>query len=245
MELRTYISVVWRWRWFALALAAATFVASLAIQTREPTLYTASIQLALRPAIAQASTGDAPAREQYYEYTTAEYLNDDIMDVVQSPTFQTTVAKHAAASLGRPVNASIDAKKAHKLMKFNVTADTPEEAEAVAKSIATLLADPQADYFGMFVTFRPEITVVDDIVVAQTVAPSRVYLYMLLRVIIALVAGLGLSFLLEYLDDTLRSAREVETVTGLAVLAEIPARRGRGRGRSLAPTAGEGKVQTA
>jgi len=243
MELRTYWAVVWRWKWLALAVALVTFAASFTIQTREPTLYTATLRLAMRPNLATTAQSSDPAREQYYEYTTAEFTNDDIMEIVKAPAFHSTVTQRAAASLDRPVEATIDAKKAHKVLIFDVTADTPDGASAVAKAVADLLGDPKSSYFKALVSYDPTVTVVDDVFVAQATAPSKVYLYMLLRVALALVAGVGLAFLLEYLDDTVRSAREVEAVTGLAVLAEVPASGSAARPAPVGRAAG--RAQTA
>ena len=39
--------------------------------------------------------------------------------------------------------------------------------------------------------------------------------------VLALAAGIALAFLLDYLDDSVRSPRELEEM-GLAVLGEIP-----------------------
>jgi capsular polysaccharide biosynthesis protein len=43
--------------------------------------------------------------------------------------------------------------------------------------------------------------------------------------ILALVVGIALAFLLDYLDDTIRHRADVESL-GLPILAEIPTRRG-------------------
>ena len=42
-----------------------------------------------------------------------------------------------------------------------------------------------------------------------------------LRLLLALAAGVALAFLLDYLDDSVRSAAELEEM-GLAVVGEIP-----------------------
>ena len=54
------------------------------------------------------------------------------------------------------------------------------------------------------------------------VGPSlRQRLDLPLRTILALVAGIGLAFLLDYLDDTIRGRTDIEAL-GLPILAEIP-----------------------
>ena len=251
MELRTYWAIVWRWRWLALAVALVTFAASLTIQTREPVTYSATVRLALNPDLPPPQTGGvaageyySPAQHFYYENLDAEYLNDDIMKIAEGSTFRAATIERASAALGRPVSGAIDSSKAHKLMLFTVTADDEQQAAALGKAIADLLTDPQSQYVKPFVSYNPNISLVDAIRPEPAIPASRAYVYMLLRVVLALVAGLGLAFLLEYLDDSVRSARELETAAGLPVLAEIPAARS---GRRSAPLAGQpsGKVQTA
>ncbi len=243
MELRHYGAIIWRWRWLALAIAAVTFAASFLIQTREPVLYQTTVRLALNPNLPLTQGDYSPAQHYYYENIDAEYLNDDIMEITESHSFRQAAVARASAALGRPVNGAIENKKAHKVMRFTITADDPDQAKALGTAIAELLSEVDSKYYNMLVSYEPTVTLADEIVVAQVTSPSRAYLYMLLRVLLALAAGLGLAFLLEYLDDTLRSARDVESA-GLVVLAEIPAAGGCRRGPTALPS-GEGRVQTA
>jgi succinoglycan biosynthesis transport protein ExoP len=54
-------------------------------------------------------------------------------------------------------------------------------------------------------------------------SPVRGTLNLGLRVLLGLIAGAALAFLIEYLDDSVRSPREAQDVLGLPVLGEIPA----------------------
>lgn len=241
MELRAYCSVVWRWRWLVLAVALVVFVATLTIQPREPTLYKAMFHVAVVPNL-QPSPGENYAREQYYEFTTAELLVDDAMYTIKTAKFQNEAAQRASAALHRPVGGSIDAKKSHKVMEVTVTSDDRDQAQALAKAVLDMVVDPAGKLFTNVVDFQPKLAVTADIAVAEASGPSRALLYMFLRVVLGILAGLGLAFLLEYVDDSLRTAKEVESATGLTVLAEIPA----GRARAAKPSEETGgRVQTA
>lgn len=242
MELRQYWGVVWRWKWLALAVAAVAFVASFAIQTREPITYQATVRLALNPGFPLTSPDYSPAQHQYYEYIASEYLNDDIMKVTEGAAFKAAVTQRASAILNRPASGAIENKKAHKLMLFTITADDADAAVAMGKAVAEVLTDPKSSFFQYFVSYSPTVTLIDEVRAEAAAPASRAYLYLLLRVLLALVAGLGLAFLLEYLDDTVRDAREVERALGLPVLAEVPAVRRNGSPASSAPG---GRVQTA
>jgi len=68
------------------------------------------------------------------------------------------------------------------------------------------------------------ITVIDPPTLVPGGPGLRERLDLPLRLALALVAALGLVFLLDYLDDTVRNAEDLEEM-GLVVLAEIPRRR--------------------
>ncbi|MHB1134655.1 MAG: hypothetical protein ACYC4L_19965 [Chloroflexota bacterium] len=242
MELRTYWAVIWRWRWLALAVAAVVFVATLFVQPREATLYQAVFHVSVVPNIAQTQEQANPAREQYYEFITAELLVDDAAYTVESASFQAQAAKLASEAVGKPVSGTITTKKAHKVLAVTVTADDEAAAGGLARVVLSQMLDPKSKLYEKVVNFPPLVQVMEDVAVAPASGPSRALLYMLLRVLLGLGAGLSLAFLLNYLDDSLRSAREVESTLGLPVLAEIP--RGVAGGRAGATTPG-GQVRTA
>ena len=61
----------------------------------------------------------------------------------------------------------------------------------------------------------------DEPVINQIPAGFRATLDLPLRLVLAVGAGLGLAFLADYMDPTVRDRRELEAI-GLDVLAEIP-----------------------
>lgn len=82
---------------------------------------------------------------------------------------------------------------------------------------------------------------------ADNVGPPRVR-NILIALLLALGAGIGLAFLLDYLDDTLKSIEDVDRHIHLPTLALIPAPRSERRilpGRSAAVAAGAGNEGSA
>jgi len=69
-----------------------------------------------------------------------------------------------------------------------------------------------------------------DVPVVSSYPPSQPVLSM--TVLLALLIGLGLAFLLDHLDNALRSADDVEELTGLPTLAMVPYQRTRGQERA-------------
>jgi capsular exopolysaccharide synthesis family protein len=66
-------------------------------------------------------------------------------------------------------------------------------------------------------------------------APSspKTLLNVILALVLGLLAAVGIAFLVEYLDDTIRSSEEVEEVTGLATLGVVPAMKGDSKRKEL------------
>ena len=75
------------------------------------------------------------------------------------------------------------------------------------------------------------LTVVDPASPPAQAASPRVLLNVIIAGLVGLLLALGLAFLLEYLDDTVRSSDVVERVAGLPTLGTIPKMRG-GKDRS-------------
>ena len=74
------------------------------------------------------------------------------------------------------------------------------------------------------------LTVVDPAQVPTDPTSPRVALNTLVVTVLLLVNAIALAFLLEYLDDTLKSSDDVEAMTGLPTIGAIrPMRLGRGR----------------
>ena len=66
-----------------------------------------------------------------------------------------------------------------------------------------------------------ELVQLDEPIVNQVPPGITKQLELPLRIILALGAGLGLAFLVDYLDPTVRERRELESI-GIAVIVEIP-----------------------
>ena len=91
---------------------------------------------------------------------------------------------------------------------------------AIAKATATELTENSATYFHQLGTDGAGVTLIDGPNI-DVVGPSiRQKLDLPLRMILALLVGLGLIFLLDYLDTSVRNRRELEEM-GFAVIGEI------------------------
>lgn len=228
MELREYWAIVRRRWWLAPLLGLLAFVGSwvgLFFFPQTTGGYQATVKLAVRP---QWTLSAYTPRDEYYAYVSSEYLNDDMIEVLQSGAFLQALQARYRTSDGRPPQGSIRAKKAHRVITATVTADRREDALLIAQGLAEMLAErpsgePSSPYFARLSVQNPVVTMVDPPTIVAEPVNRRTLVDVLIRTVVGLAVGVGLAFVLDYLDDTIRSAREVEQLTGFRVIGEIPA----------------------
>lgn len=228
MELRAYWRIIARRWWLPVGLALLVAVLSLAMQRpwqARPVSYTASMRF---------SVGIKPERipgvytyDRYYTMLTSEYLVDDLGEIVRSQAFAGAVSGRLAgqgvAVPAGAISASTQPGKLHRIMTVNVTWGNEKELQAIANAIAATLTESSAQFFAEFSAEEADIRLIDPPVFGVAGPPASEQLDLPLRVLLALAAGLGLVFLLDYLDRSIRERSEVEAL-GLAVLSEIPKR---------------------
>jgi capsular polysaccharide biosynthesis protein len=79
-------------------------------------------------------------------------------------------------------------------------------------------------YFGRLGLEQPQVTLFDGPGVSAVPPSLTERLDLPVRLLLALLAGIALAFLLNYLDDSIRGRQELEGM-GIRVLAEVPRRR--------------------
>ena len=212
MQLRHYLAIIRRF-WPLVALlpllaGALTLGAALA----RPTRYTATARLVVTQAL-PAGADPATLRDQW---DGTEFLIDDLPQIVGSERF----AQDAGAPPG-----SLSAETFHRTVTIHAAADTPDQATALAQAaVAALRANGLAYWGRNDATSKPgvNVAVIDEPAAAPDRSLRRIASDALLRAALGLAAGVGLAFLLHYLDTRLRSPGDVEEVLGLPVVGTIP-----------------------
>lgn len=199
-------------------LTIVAFGVSALYTPRAATSYKASLKLAVKPQTGMLSE----AYGEYYPYVASEYLNDDIGKVIESGAFLAQLTARAVQEVGRSPSGSLETKKAHRIITIDAISSTADDALLLAKVAAEMLTAPGAPYFENISAQNPQVTVVDPPVITGSTSASRVGLDIAVRTILGLFAGIALTFLLDYMDDTVRSRQDLEEQLGIAVLAEIP-----------------------
>ena len=234
MALREYLEIIHSRLWVVTTVFVVGAVASVASVSAIPqaaTPYQAVVKLAVRPQ-AEPTSDRYYTYDEYYAYIASEFLNDDVMDLIESASFAKK-AREWLASSGRPAaEGSFRAKKVHRVLTVTATSPTAAGAMDLAMAAAKLLADPKAgpELFSVISRQNPVVTILEEPNIVAGPVGSRLWLDLGLRVSLALVVALALAFLLYGLDDSVRTPAEAcEALADLAVLAEVPRSTGRRR----------------
>ncbi len=232
MELREYVRVIWRYLWIIILLPAVVGVGSFIFRAAPAPVYQANIRftIGVNALPANEVTGYDPVLTSYQA---SEYIRDDFVEIVSSDAFADDVnaqlIKMGIAGITvRKGNISGTIEKQRRLMSLTVTWSQPEQAQKIAEAAVQNLADNNAKYFAQLGSSAASLTIIDRPVVSRVGPSLREQLDIPIRIALALLAGIALAFILDYLDTSVRDARDVESL-GLNVIGEIPRDRERGR----------------
>jgi capsular polysaccharide biosynthesis protein len=106
-------------------------------------------------------------------------------------------------------------------MTVSITWADRDQVQAIAEAVGAAVADGGAEYFPQLLGVEAQAVLIDGPGIGQAGRSLKDKLDLPLRLFVALVAGVALAFLWDYLDDTVRDRAEVEAL-GVTVLGEIP-----------------------
>ncbi len=228
MELREYWAILRRRWWLPVGLAVAVGLLSL-LQLRpwqsKPPVYSASMRMlvGVLPAVGEEVTAYYDPR--YYAWLTSEYLVDDFTEVVRSELFAGNVsARLAGQNIEVPAGAiqgSAATGKQHRIITLNLSSGDEAQLRQMADAAAAELAENAPAYFEQLGTPGAGVTLIDGPNVSAVGPGVRDQVELPLRVLLGVLVGVGIVFLLHYLDDSVRDRADVEAL-GMRVIGEIP-----------------------
>lgn len=236
MELRRYWDIIWRYLPVVLALPLLVGLGSSALFLTRPRSYKAETKvqvLLVSPAGTPAPNPAYFTYGGYYDFLATEYAVDDLAEVLNGNVFAAAVRE----TLGGPpfnlalrdeeVRGTFRARRAHRVLLIDATTGDRDRSKAIANAaVLTLQRDPLR-YFSK-VGLAPEQKVaalpIDSPLEARGNRVAGLF-NVALQTLLALFAGLGLAFLLDYLNDRIRDADGARDALDLPVLGQIPAHR--------------------
>ncbi|HEX2183926.1 MAG TPA: Wzz/FepE/Etk N-terminal domain-containing protein [Chloroflexota bacterium] len=212
MEFQTYARILLRRWWLILGLAAVAAAVAYGYAVRATPMYRATAQLSVTPSVIDYFTGEAVQR-----------LLNNYSWRLRSPSFAAQVgAKLNPPDEGLAGKIKAVASPSEYRIAIEVDDARPARAQAIANAAATTFAELiRTENAGRE---RRDIEVQVLELAAEPGAPfqPRPRRDAFGAAILGALIGAGLAFLLEYLDDTFKSADEAGTSLQLPVLGTIP-----------------------
>lgn len=227
MQLRAYLAIVRRLWPVVLLLPLLAGGLSLALALGRPPAYQAAARLLITVAAPRSDASPLPALDDEASWATTEYILDDLPFVLAGAPFAEDVAAAMAAE-GYPldpavIRSGLRSEVTHRAVYLTATAGTPEHAAAMLRGAVAALAEGGLRYWGRAPAGGLQVAVLEPPGDAAPAGGLRSLVREVgLRTALALAAGVGLAFLVHYLDDRLRSPRQAEDWVGAKVLAVIP-----------------------
>jgi capsular polysaccharide biosynthesis protein len=222
MELKQYTQIVWKRVWIPILLVVVVAIASLLTRTTPVPTYnmTMRFNVGIKP---QTANGDYNY-DGYYAWISSEYLTDNLTGLVSSQNFAGDVNRYlaeAGSAIQIPAGI-ISGENQHRILRMNISWGNAAELTEITQAIGRAMEEHALSYFPQSGEAGATITMIDAVGPFETTASSlRQQLDLPVRLILALGAGIALTFLLDYLDDSVRGKAELEAM-GIAVLAEVP-----------------------
>jgi len=223
MELRAYWSFIKR-RWLLILIPAAVVLAVALITYSPPApAYNAGVRFIAAQEPSEAAV--LSDEERLANWQTSEYIVNTLTEWVRGGQFAELVSQ-TMAEQGRDippasVQGTISSDNARSVLVLYVTAGAPASVEQILNAAAETLIAHNDLGLPQLGGERAELVQLDEPIVNPVPAGILDQMELPLRILIALVAGVGLALLVEYLDPTVRDRQQLETM-GLPVVGEIP-----------------------
>lgn len=222
MELREYGAVVGR-RWILVAgLTAAVFLIALALALRGPVAYKAEYTLAVS-IIPEPRMGPYFTYSNYYEWLTSEYLADDLSKLIESDAFAADVSEVLGSEVDPEAISDVTrARKTHRMLEVAITDSSAQRALDIASAHEQVINTRLGNYLAQLKADNGQVKIINRPTVRRATTALGLIADVGLKTLAGFLAGVGLAFLVEYFDSTVRARREIEQLFGVPVVAEIP-----------------------
>jgi capsular polysaccharide biosynthesis protein len=159
----------------------------------------------------------------YYANTSSEYAADEFTKILAGNTFMAEVSKQLQEGnidlSPNELKGMVTTESKYRTLTITVGHKDQATALAVAKAVTNVLENRASDFVKPRQVNANVLNMPDQAVQSG----GRTLLLAGVRVLAGLIAGIGLAFLLAYLDQSIKSGSEVEETLGLPVLGVIPA----------------------
>jgi capsular polysaccharide biosynthesis protein len=219
MELMLILRVLLRRWWLVLipTVVVAALVAPELLRSRGGGGYTVTV----RYSAAQVLQAVPVTRDGDYQdiWLASELTINALTDWVRSGSFINEIAARLKDIDPSKIAVAADNKRS----LGQLTLSYPDEAglKAITAAALDILKTRSQNYFPQLGGQPAQVTILDVPTVVPAPPPITNRLAPVVKVLLGLLAGIGLAFLWEYLDPTLRRREQVEAL-GLPVVSSLP-----------------------
>jgi len=223
MELRGYWQLLRR-RWLFASIPASIVLAiGLLTYSRPGPLYNAGVRFIVgQTPQPRAEISD---EERLANWKTSEYVVNTLADWVRGGQFAELVSQELAKQginvAPNSIVAGTTSDSTRSMLVLSMNYHEADTLEKMMEAGARILVEENDEGLPQLGGQPAEIVQLDQPIVNQIPPGITRQLDFPLRIFLALVAGIGIAFLVDYLDPAVRDREELETM-GLIVIGEIP-----------------------
>lgn len=217
MELKQYFYIIYKRLWIIVLLP---FLATLA---------SAYVSFYVLDPVYEANTSlyvinkqtDSQLSVAYSDLMAGQYLVKDYRELVKSRTVTGAVIEELKltgithAMLAEKI--SVNSKNDTRIIEIRVQDGDPERARQIADKVGEVFVNKVIDLMKV-----ENVSVVDKAQVPTKPVNPKPVMNIAIAFFTGLMASIGIVFLIEYLDDSIKTSEDVEKYLGLTVLGTIP-----------------------
>ncbi|MEI7556165.1 hypothetical protein [Candidatus Chlorohelix sp.] len=229
MELRKYGRILFRYWWLVLLFTIAGGALAYSQYKSTSSNYQAVFEVNVGrndPPLDQANKGFQDYFN-YYQFISSEYVLDDYVKIVKGSVFLNDAAEKLKSTKyplsPEELKGNFDVERKHREITFTVHTETEDKALVIARALADTIVQNAGKYIahGDSTQFSANLI---DFPTSAIFNSGRNLLVSSIRLIVGLILGIGLAFLLAYLDNRLRTPEDFKEALGLPVIGVIPAK---------------------
>lgn len=223
MELRQYWTIIRRrWVWL---VAPALLVMLIGVVTYRPAPTSYNTGVRFISAQAPGTAAQDSDEQRYYNWLTSEYIVNGLGDWIRGGKFAEAVSAYLGSQgIAVPPSAiqgGLATDNTRSMLTVSLSGADPAILEQTMTGVIAVITEQNAAALPQLGGENAELVLLDEPVVSPIPAGIRSQLDLPLRIMLALVAGLVLALLAEYLDPAVQDRRDIEEV-GLELLGAIP-----------------------
>jgi succinoglycan biosynthesis transport protein ExoP len=216
VELISVFRVIRRWLWLIVGCILLTTTSAFVLSSRMPPVYSASVTLLVQ-ADPGGGTGD------YTAIRISELLAPTYVQMLSGqPVMEAVLARLKLEETPGALAERVKVKLIEdtQLIRLSVEHTDPTRAALIANAMAEVFIAQIQELGRRGLALRTDVVVVEAAQVPQRPVRHRM-LYTVLAAVVGAMLAVGVAFLLEHLDDTIKTPDDVSQTLGLATLGTI------------------------